>query len=201
MNIRTNPLPEMHHPLPPRGTKALSTLHTGGLLLLPTANLWQLTAHVQLPTAVDKLFAACPPSRINRPELIFGDQETLREWCPMIHPRLDTLLAYHRRPLTLLVPAGRRVPLAMIDKNGEVAVRLAMDSFCYRICEDLEVPLVACLALGQGATELPTRFGRIRSDVLRAANYTLPRRQRDEIGQYPAVRARVNALEEIEFIR
>jgi L-threonylcarbamoyladenylate synthase len=191
----------MHHPMPPRGTRALTTLHSGGLLLLPTANLWQLTAHVKFPNSLDKLFSICPPTRLNRPELIFGDRELLREWCPGIHPRLDTLLAYHRRPLTLLVPAGKKVPLAMVDKNGEVAIRMAMDSFCYRICEDIEAPLVASLAMGQGSNELPTRFGRIRSDVLRAANFTVSRRQREEIGQLPAVRARVNEEEEIEFIR
>lgn len=201
MNIRTNPLPEMHHPLPPRGTQALTTLHAGGLLLLPTANLWQLTAHPRHVAALEKLFSVCPQTLLNRPELIFADLELLRAWCPLIHPRLETLLSYHRRPLTLLVPAGKRVPLSMVDKNGEVAVRLAMDSFCYRICEDLETPLAACLAIGQGGQEFPTRFGKIRSDVLRAANYTLPRRQRDEIGQRPAVRARINREEEIEFVR
>jgi len=134
----------MHHPLPPRGSRALPTLHAGGLVLLPTANLWQLSAHVQHPAAVRKLLDACPASDTNRPELVFADQETLFAWCPRVHPRLFTLLSYHKRPLTLMVPAGPRVPLSMIDARGEVAVRLAMDSFVYRLCEDMEAPLVCC---------------------------------------------------------
>ncbi len=191
----------MHHPLPPLGYRALSTLHAGGLVLLPTANLWQLTASVHHPAACQRLLEVCPPAGLNRPELVFADPETLFDWCPKIHPRLFTLLAYHKRPLTLLVPAGRKVPLALIDHNGEVAVRLAMDSFCYRLSEDMEAPLVCCLAVGPGEQTLPTSFGKIRSDVLRAANYTVQRRQREELGRFRAVRARLGADGEIEFLR
>lgn len=192
----------MHHPLPPLGSRALSTLHEGGLVLLPTANLWQMTAHIKYTRAVEKLLRVCPPTLLNRPELIFADQDVLRQWCPRIHPRLDTLLSFHRRPLTLLVPAGRNIPLRLVDPNGEVAVRIAFDSFCYRLCEDLEAPLVSSLAMGQGAKELPIRFGKIRSDVLRAANHTVQRRQFEDIGRFLPVRARYNeATGEIDFIK
>ena len=191
----------MHHPLPSRGNRALPTLHAGGLVLLPTANLWQMAAKVSEPAAIDRLLAVCPVAPENRPELVFADQETLMVWCPRIHPRLFTLLAYHRRPLTLLVPAGPLVPLALIDERGEVAVRLAMDSFVYRLCEDLETPLVLCQALGAGAEDLPTAFGRIRSDVLRAADFIVRRRQRDTLGQFRAVCARYGGDGEIEFLR
>ena len=200
MNIRTNFLPEMHHPLPPRGSQALPTLNAGGLVLLPTANLWQLSAHVKHPLAVRKLLSACPASATNRPELVFADPETLLAWCPRIHPRLFTLLSYHKRPLTLLVPAGPNVPLSLIDGRGEVAVRLAMDSFVYRLCEDMEAPLVCCLAIGQGSSQLPSGFGKIRSDVLRAADYTVKRRQREELGHCRAVSVRYDGNGEIEFL-
>ncbi|MFT4749597.1 MAG: L-threonylcarbamoyladenylate synthase [Neolewinella sp.] len=200
MDMRTNILSEMRHPLPPRGSRALPTLHAGGLVLLPTANLWQLSAHPQHPAAVQKLLIVCPPSPANRPELVFHDQETLFAWCPKIHPRLYTLLSYHKRPLTLLVPAGPRAPLALIDARGEVAVRLAMDSFVYRLAEDLEAPLVCCTAIGQGSNQLPTSFGKIRSDVLCAADYTVKRRQRDELDHFRAVNARYDGEGEIEFM-
>lgn len=168
---------------------------------MPTANLWQLTATIRHPQAIDRLLAACPPAGAGRPELIFADRETLWRWCPRIAPRLDGLLVYHQRPLTLLVKAGRDVPLRLVDENGEVAVRLAGDSFCSRLCEDLEGPLVASLAMGVGASEFPTSFGKVRSDVLRAANYTVARRQRDVISPHPAVAVRLNDEGELSFLR
>ena len=200
MNLDTNSYTPLYHPLPPQGSRAVSTLHTGGLVLLPTDNLWQLTAAVNQPAAVEKLLRTCPDATNNRPELIFADRDTLWSWCPRIPPRLDTLLIYHKRPVTLLVPAGPRVPLRLVDHNGEVAVRLASDSFCYRLCEDLEAPLVACLAMGQGTPGLPVSFGKIQSDVLRAADHTVARRIREVIGEQPAVTVRLNG-EELEFLR
>ncbi|MFT7120329.1 MAG: L-threonylcarbamoyladenylate synthase [Neolewinella sp.] len=191
----------MHHPLPPLGTRALSTLHAGGLVLLPTSNLWQLTAHINHAATVDRLLITCPPTKVGRPELVFADRDALWKWCPDISPKLDTLLQYHKRPLTLLVPAGRNIPLRLVDRRGEVAVRLAGDSFCYRLCEDLEAPLVSCLAIGPGAQELPTSFGKIRSDVLRAANYTVKRRQREILGRQLTVTARISSAGELEFLR
>lgn len=191
----------MHHPLPNFGRRALPTLQAGGLLLLPTANLWQLCAKANHPDAVRRLLLSCPPSKFNRPELLFTDPEVLFHWCPRIHPRLHTLLSYHKRPLTLLVPAGPRVPLALIDDKGEVAVRVAMDSFVHRLCEDLEVPLASSMAVGPGASELPTSFGKVRSDVLEAAQHTVRRRQRETLGKFRAVSARFGDDGEIEFLR
>ncbi|MEM6771638.1 MAG: Sua5/YciO/YrdC/YwlC family protein [Bacteroidota bacterium] len=191
----------MHHPLPPLGSRALSTLHAGGLVLLPTTNLWQLTAHVGKAAAINKLLQTCPQNIAGRPELVFADRETLWEWCPSIPPKLDTLLEYHKRPLTIISPAGRKVPLRLVDQRGEVAVRLAGDSFCYRLCEDIEAPLVSCLAMGPGAKEFPTSFGKIRSDVLQAATYTVMRRQREVIAPQPTVTARLKEDGELEFLR
>jgi len=170
-------------------------------VLLPTANLWQLVAHANKPAAVSKLLSVCPAAAAGRPELIFADRATLWEWCPRIPPKLDTLLEYHKRPLTVIIPAGRKVPLRLVDQRGEVAVRIAGDSFCYRLCEDLEAPLVSCLAMGQGAREFPTSFGKVRSDILSVANYTVRRRQRDTLDSQPTVTARLKADGELEFLR
>ncbi len=199
MSLRTNPHPEMLPPLPPRGSQALTVLRRGGLVLLPTANLWQLITTPEHPETLHRLLRICPPSPTLRPELVFPDIETLRQWCPLLHPRLDTLLAFHRRALTLLVPAGPRVPLSLVDGEGMVAVRLVMDSFCYRLCEDTESPLVAMVARGQGESVLPTRFGLVRSDVLREAGHTVQRRQREELGSTTTVTVRMRG-DEIEFV-
>ena len=197
---RTNSTPYMRRPFPPPGSRALSTLHAGGLVLLPTANLWQLAAHAGNPAAVRRALTCCPPAALNRPELVFADAAALRAWFPLIHPRLDILLDYHRRPLTMLVPASPRVPLPLIDGRGEVAVRLAQDSYVYRLCEDLEGPLLCTLALPAGARELPTRFGQVRSDVLRCADHIVQRRQREVLGDKTTVVIRYNEQTgEVEF--
>ncbi len=190
----------MHHRPPPRGIGALSILKNGGVVLLPTANLWQLVADARNLPAVKRLTEVCPPSRINVPELIFPDRETLREWFPKLHPKIDTLLSYHGRALTVFIPAAGKVAECLVNGRDEVAVRLALDSFCYRLCEDMEAPLAAVMAMGDESAGLPTRFGKIRSDVLREADFTVQRRQREELDTRPAVRIRMDDEDELEFL-
>ena len=185
--------------LPPRGTGALSTLRQGGLVLLPTANLWQLVTDARQPTAVKRLTGACRGGSPNCPELVFADRDTLLSWFPQLHPKLDTLLSYHGRTVTMFTPATNMVPSVMVNDRDEVAVRLAMDSFCYRLCEDLEAPLAAVLAMPPDGKDLPTRFGKVRSDLLRMADYTVQRRQREELDSAPAVRVRMDG-DQLEFL-
>ena len=200
MNTSINPLPSTRHPFPAFGSGAISTLQSGGLVLLPTANLWQVVAHGRRPAAVARLLDLCPRGPLNTPELLFPDTQLLRAWCPRIHPTLETLLAYHHRPLTLLVPAGPNVPLRLINEFGEVAVRLVQDSYCYRLLEDAEAPLVACTAAGGQADELPTSFGKIQDDVLRGVQFVSRRRQREILGDRVAVTVRMG-VEGLEFVR
>ncbi|WP_116105432.1 Sua5/YciO/YrdC/YwlC family protein [Lewinella sp. IMCC34191] len=199
MNIRTNFTPTVHHQLPLRGTGALSTVKSGGMVLLPTANLWQMVVDAKRPSAVNQLLQICPANRRNQPEMIFADRETLVSWFPHIHPKLDTLFVYHGRALTVRLRASAQVPISLIDKNDEVNVRLAMDSFCYRLCEDLEGPVVASFAMGVGQQNLPTRFGQINSDVLRRADFTVMRRQKETLASRPAVRVRMDG-DELQFL-
>ena len=199
MNLRTNFTPTLAHPLPSRGTAAISALRAGGLLLLPTANLWQVTADATQLSAVNALLQTCPPTRVNRPELVFPDRDSLIEWFPDLHPKIDTLLLYHGRALTVSLPASARVPMGMVDQRDEVNIRLAMDSHVCQLCEDLEGPLAACFAMGVGQKMLPTRFGQINSDVLYRADYTVTRRQKETLGSRPAVRVRMDG-DELEFL-
>ncbi|CAH1000514.1 hypothetical protein LEM8419_01667 [Neolewinella maritima] len=189
--IRTSTPTSPHPGLPPRGVGALPTLRAGGLVLLPTANLWQMVTDTRQFASVKRMLSVCPVTATNRPELIFSDRATLLSWFPQLHPKLDTLLSYHGRILTVLTPANSLVPSAVVDRRGEVAVRLALDPFCHRLTKDLEGPLAAVLAMGDESAGLPTRFGRVRSDVLRASNFTVQRRQREDIDLAPAVRVRM----------
>ncbi|MEL6356825.1 MAG: Sua5/YciO/YrdC/YwlC family protein [Bacteroidota bacterium] len=200
MQTSTNYSPSMHPYLPPLGSEALTTIHRGGLVLLPTANLWQVVTHLHDTAAIDRLLALCPPSSFNRPELLFYDLDLMRSWVPNLHPKLETLLSYHRRPLTLLIEGCPKAPASLRDVNGRVAIRLIQDSFCYRLGEDLELPLVAALAQAPGTQVIPNRFGVIRSDVLRGVDYVVQRRQKDILGHAPAVVITIDDEDEIVFL-
>lgn len=200
METSTNTPLFMHPFLPPKGSEALSVLQQGGLVLLPTANLWQVVAHPRFSKTTERLQQLCPPTFYNRPELLFHDLDLLKAWIPRLHPKLETLLLFHKKPLTLLV----EVPLApyfLQDEQGRTAVRLIQDTFCARLSEDLESPLVATLAQAPGDSSLPLRFGQIRSDVIKGVDCVVKRRQLETLDIAPAVMVCLDEREELCFLR
>lgn len=189
----------MHPFLPPIANDALDTIVEGGLVLAPTANLWQVLSDYRKADTMNRHLALCPPSPVNRPELLFADLEMLQKWFPRLHPKIDNLLLYHRRPCTVLLPISKKIPDQLADNNGLVAARLILDSFCYRLSEELESPLLASMAMAEH-TDLPVRFGKVRSDILRQMDHVVQRRQREDVGDGPAVTLYLNEADEIVFI-
>ena len=135
-----------------------------------------------------------------RPEILFPDLEMLRAKVPRLHPKLETLLSFHKRPLTVLVDNYPGAPASLKDAEGRVAVRLIHDSFCHQLAEDLDTPLVATTARAIGSPFLPLSFGRIRSDVLQGVDYVVRRRQKDLIAEAPAVVIRLDEKDEVVFV-
>ncbi|PHI18244.1 hypothetical protein CEQ90_18840 [Lewinellaceae bacterium SD302] len=200
MQTSTNYTPNMHPFMSPRGSEAIATLQRGGIVLLPTVNLWQVVCSPDHPGTIRRQLELCPPGPQTRCEILFPDLEMLRARVPHLHPKLETLLAFHKRPLTVLVDDYPDAPYGLKDAEGRVAIRLIHDSFCHQLAEDLETPLVATTARAIGSPFLPLSFGRIRSDVLRGVDYVVRRRQKDLIAEAPAVVIRLNEKDEVVFV-
>lgn len=200
MQTSTNLTPNMHPFLSPRSNTAHAVLQRGGLVLLPTANLWQTIALPQFSDTIARQLELCQPSADLRAELLFPDLEMMREWFPRLHPKLETLLMFHNRPLTILIPANNRLPAGLTDHNNEVAIRLIRDSYCHGLAEDLDSPLVAVFAKATGSNFLPLSFGRVRSDVLQGVDHVVRRRQKDLIAEAPAVTIRLDEQDEVVFL-
>jgi L-threonylcarbamoyladenylate synthase len=190
----------MHPFSSPRGSEVLATLRRGGLVLLPTANLWQVVSAYPSQSALSRQLDLCPPGSTSRIELLFPDLEMVRTYFPRLHPKLETLLSFHRRPLTVLVEPYPTAPPELIGPDGRMAIRLIQDSFCYQIAEDLDQPLVATFARGLGSPFYPLSFGRVRSDVIKGVDYVVRRRQKDLIAEAPAVTIHLDERDEVVFV-
>ncbi len=200
METSTNTPFFMHPFLPPKGSEALSTLQRGGLVLLPTANLWQVVAHPRYLMTIERQLQLCPPTFHNRPELLFHDLGLLKAWVPRLHPKLENLLLFHEKALTILLEVPTAPP-SLRDEKDRVAVRLIRDAFCARLSEDVESPLVATLAQAVGDPSLPIRFGQIRSDVIKGVDYVVKRRQLENLDVAPAVTVCLDENDELYFVR
>lgn len=175
-------------------------LHAGGLVCYPTDTIWGIGCDPFQEEALERLAAL----RGGRPEkgyiLLVSDLEMLKRYVPKIHPRIENLLAFHNRPLTIIYDRSTGLPATVKAPDGSVALRIAQDEFCRTLIEAFGKPLVSASACRLGEPWPPT-FGAISSEILGGVDYVVKYRQDDKIPGQPSSMARLDRHIELEFVR
>ena len=89
---------------------ALKILHQGGLLLHPTDTIWSISCDATNPFGIRKVFQLKRNSSYQHVEILVDSLGMLREYVEHLHPRIETLLVYHVRPLTIVMDQARNLP-------------------------------------------------------------------------------------------
>ena len=103
----------------------------------------------------------------------------LMEYVEHVPPRIDTLLMYHTRPLTVIYEQGEHLPQGVLASNGSVAFRVATDAFCKHLIHQLEKPIVATGAC-IGYEPLALTFGGISSEIIEGVDYIVRYRREEK---------------------
>ena len=102
----------------------LTALHAKGLILYPTDTIWGLGCDATSPEAVEKV------SRLKgRPAdkgyvILVDSLEMLKKCVEEVHPRIETLLGYHTRPLTVIYDKPVGIAFNALAPDGSVGIRI-----------------------------------------------------------------------------
>ncbi|MBK8554846.1 MAG: Sua5/YciO/YrdC/YwlC family protein [Lewinellaceae bacterium] len=175
-------------------------LSDGGIICYPTDTIWGIGCDPWNQDAMARLEQIKGGPSSNGYILLVDSLEMLRQYVPKINPRLETLLSYHQRPLTLIYEKPIGIPDAIKGKNGTVAIRIASDEFCQELIGQFGKPLVSTAASRIDA-DFPATFGAISSEILAAVNYVVRHRRDNKEPGEPSPMARLDRHKELEFIR
>ena len=179
---------------------ALETLRTGGLILYPTDTVWSIGCDATNPRAIGRVRQLKNTNDALGLEILVSSLDMLRRYVVHLHPRIETLLIYHLRPLTVLYEQGRNLPNSILSEDGQVAIRLVQDEYCRQLISLFGKPLVATAAdLREGY--YPDNFGAVSSDVIERVDYVSHHRRNDKARAKPSVVARLSYKDELEFLR
>ncbi len=178
----------------------VNTLENGGLILFPTDTIWGIGCDATNPEAVAKLrqLRELPPEIPLT--LLSYSMEQLKFYVNFVHPRVETLLQFHNRPLTIIYDQAQNLPEAAAASDGSVAFRIPKDTFCHELLEEFGRPIVATAAC-IGNIPHPNHFGEISSAVIEGIDLVVRYRQMDKNMAEPSVVARIGEDEELIFIR
>ena len=125
----------------------------------------------------------------------------LTEYTVSIHPRVQTLLHYHERPLTVIYPDVTSLAANLNTNSHSLALRIVQDDYCIAMIEEFGGPIVSTSANVAG-DPFPRCFGEISSEVIAGVDYVCKYRQYEKASDMtPSVIAKYDAKGNLEFVR
>lgn len=177
-----------------------SMLNNGRVICYPTDTIWGIGCDAFYEPAVERVSAI----KGRRPEkgyvLLVSDIPMLKRFVTKMPPRLETLLAHHQRPLTMIYEETVGLPDFVKAPDGSAAIRVATDEFCQTLISAFGRPILSTSANKSGEP-FPPVFGAISSEILSAVDYVVKYRQDDKEPSQPSSIARLDRFQELEFLR
>ena len=178
----------------------IATLESGGLILYPTDSVWAIGCDATNVEAIKKILALKQRKEGEGLVLLAEDMKMVGNYVDYIPPRIDMLLVYHKRPLTVIYDLAENLPQEVLGAKNTVAIRTAQDDFCKNIVHKLGKPIVATSANVDGQ-EIPLHFGAISSEIVEAVDYVVRFRRDDKKEGSLSVIACMGEDGELAFLR
>jgi L-threonylcarbamoyladenylate synthase len=178
----------------------VEALARGGVALFPTDTIWGIGCDAMNPRAIERIYNIKARPH-DKPVPILADSiGMVKDYVSSIHPRVETLLALHERPLTIVYPANDRLPGILLSANHTIAIRIPEDDYCRTMIRQLGSPIVATSANFSG-DPFPRGFGEISSDIIKRVDYVAKYRRSEKTTGEPSVIATYNKKGQLSFLR
>ncbi|MDO8969760.1 MAG: L-threonylcarbamoyladenylate synthase [Saprospiraceae bacterium] len=175
-------------------------LKRGSIICYPTDTIWGLGCDALHEPSVERISSLKGRVPDKGYVMLVSSIEMLKQFVPKMPPRLETLLAHHQRPLTMIYANTIGLPEWVKAPDGSAAIRVATDEFCRELIEAFGGPIVSTSANKSGEP-FPATFGGISSEILAGVDYVVKYRQDDKEPGEPSSIARLDRYQELEFLR
>lgn len=186
----------------PQIKHAEQTFRSSGILLHPTDTVWGLGCDPYDQKAVDKIFALKERPKNLPLLLIVHSIEALIDIVGMIHPKIDQLLTYTDRPISIVVEMNKKSKLAsgIISDDGTVCLRVVKQGLTHDLLRHLDSPMVSTSANIHGA-DATHKFEDLDARIIDSVDYILPDPEQRMTGK-PSTIIRYNPdSKEFDFLR
>lgn len=144
--------------MPKTIAKAVDAISSGRCLIYPTETLYALGAGAFHAEAAERIVAIKARPDTKPLPIIIGHRDQLPMVTGWLSKAFEQLsIHFWPGPLSVLVPAGRRLPPQVKDERGLTSVRVTAHPLAAKICMEAGTPLIATSAnrSGQEPTSRP----------------------------------------------
>ena len=178
----------------------IRTLENDGLLLHPTDTVWAISCSTKSKKAISRLRTLLRLKNTDSFFLLLDTIEKLKKYVPDIHPRIETLLHFHEKPLSVVFPNVLHLPEEIKRTNGSLAIRLIQDPYCNQIIKLLDAPLLSAHAK-MSDTPIPSNFNEVPNSIIQHVDFVSKHKRNIDSVSMPSVMIDYNEEGEINFLR
>ncbi len=175
-------------------------LNAGKVILYPTDSIWGLGCDPFNKAAVERVYEIKKRDRDKPFILLVQTIDELKKYIVDIHPRVESLLHYHNKPLTVIYRASQALPEYITSDKNTVAIRVINEPVISKLLGHFGKPLVSTSANIQG-TPFPASFGDISQDIIEQADYVFQYKREATAPSEPSVLISFNNKGQLHFIR
>ncbi|MEP6647625.1 MAG: L-threonylcarbamoyladenylate synthase [Saprospiraceae bacterium] len=180
--------------------QAIFVLEHDGVILYPADTIWGIGCDALAEKAISKVYDIKGRETQKPLIVLVSSLEQLYDVVTSVHPRIDTLLHFHERPLTVIYPRAKNEYMHLAAKDGSLGVRIVKSGFCHELITAYQRPLVSTSANRSGEPS-PTKFGSISSQIISLVDFAVPAFAEKDITGTPSVIARYDENGELDFLR
>jgi len=175
-------------------------LSEGKIILTPTDTIWGLSCDAHNEEAIDKIYQIKGRSFTKPLITLVSDVDMLKRYVPDIHPRIETLHNYHRRPLTIVYEDVDGLPQILGSEYGTFAIRIVHEGICHEIIKHFDRAITSTSANFSGMDH-PKFFDEIIPAIIQQVDYTVFEGRNNRSDAEPSVVAKINEEGELDILR
>ncbi|MEM1324612.1 MAG: L-threonylcarbamoyladenylate synthase [Bacteroidota bacterium] len=180
--------------------KAIHTLQSGGTILFPTDTIWGVGCDACNASAVEKVYEVKERDRSKPFILLVDSVDMLKQYVHHVHPKIETLIAYHERPMTVIYDRAKNLPANAISEDGSVGIRIPHDDYCRYLIRSFGKPLVATSA-NISNEPFPNNFTAVSERLKKRVDFIVSHRQQEQQLNDPSVIVKLSKKGDLEFLR
>jgi L-threonylcarbamoyladenylate synthase len=188
------------YPFEEEAQQVIKLLNEGKVILYPTDTVWGIGCLVSFPKSIERIFEIKKRPRSKSMILLVDSIPMLKKYIKSIHPRIETMMGYHTRPLTVIYPEAKNLDPSIAALDGSIAIRVCEDPFCKMLISGVQMPLISTSA-NIGEQPSPSNFSEISSDIISSVDYVVRYRQMDKTACEPSVIVKYEPDGELVFVR
>lgn len=177
-------------------------LSKGQTVLIPTDTIWGVSSDATNKSAVERITEIKQRSADQKFILLVSSLKMLKEYADEIHPRIETLLSFHKKPTTCIYKASVKAPRHLISEDGTIAIRLVNHPALSVLIDKLGKAIVSTSANINGSP-FPTSYNEIDASFKDQIDYIpyVNAENKNDLMSEPSVIIRFEEDGELVFLR